>query len=77
MTAQMPSFVQKGCWNWKSFEKGDYAGKTIIRVLIAGRPSFQHLMNLDWSDYGDRHDAEQLAAYLCAAANKYNDWPTV
>ena len=60
-------FVQAGKWEIKSFPPdGNLSdGHTVIRVPT--KRGFQHIVDLDWGAYGDQRDAEELAAFICAA----------
>lgn len=68
-----PEWLQGGAWGWSSRETDQ---RTVIRVECPDRreKSYQHVIELEWSDYdGDpacgRRDAEQLADYICAKLN--------
>lgn len=71
--APRPKWVVDGEWSWRSFTAGSSASHTVIMAAAKGG-GFQHLIELDWTDYdGDpgygRDAAEALAAYICRATN--------
>lgn len=64
-----PAWVEPGEWSWVSFTAGDYAEQTVIRVATK-RGNYQHLITLDWGDYGDRDYAEDLAKWIVDRMNR-------
>lgn len=66
-----PRFIQAGRWEIKSFPHPiahESNGRTVIRVPTAR--GFQHIVELDWADFGHSRDAEELAQFICDAVNK-------
>lgn len=61
--------MREGPVDWKSFPYEKGGGHTDIRVKLpeTHKSSYQHIINLDWDDYGTQQDVEALAEYITHA----------